>query len=199
MILFYDSEEKSYNKYLTGICNEESLEYIFYDPKKKIFYDKNGIEMKKLRLDLFSDLNINKINNPYNIFRTDSNKYYEQINKDYKVYTDNSIMKKKAEEFLSEFNTNLSNVKRDLQNLINERKNINLSGIYTLIEDLPMISPKDGNIFLFSTRDKTDLLYYFNENSKYYAGKLKEKKPLKIYSIGSLVSGGIFLSFNFSN
>ena len=108
-------------------------------------------------------------------------------------------MEKKAEEFLSKFKTNLSNIKRDLKSLINERKNINLSGIYTLIEDLPMISPKDGNIFLFSTIDKTDLLYYFNENSKYYAGKLKEKKPLKIYSIGSLVSGGIFLSFNFSN
>ena len=198
MILFYDSEEKSYNKHLTEKCKEESLEYIFYDPIKKFFYDKNEIKIDQLKLALFADLNINKINNPFNIFLTDSDLYYEQINKEAKIYTDNSIMNKKAEEFLSKFNTNLINVKRSLKNILNDKKVINLSGIFTLIKDHPMISPKDGNIFLFSTIDKNDLLYLYCENNKFYAGKLREKKNVDIFSIGSLVSLDNFLTFHIS-
>ena len=198
MILFYDSEEKSYNKHLTEKCKEESLEYIFYDPIKKFFYDKNEIKIDQLKLALFADLNINKINNPFNIFRTDSDLYYEQINKEAKIYTDNSIMNKKAEEFLSKFNTNLINVKRSLKNILNDKKVINLSGIFTLIKDRPMISPKNGNIFLFSTIDKNDLLYLYCENNKFYAGKLREKKNVDIFSIGSLVSLDNFLTFHIS-
>jgi len=198
MILFYDSEEKSYNTHLTEKCVEESLEYIFYDPKKKYFYDKNEIKIEKLILTLFADLNINKINNPYNIFRTDYNLYYEQINKDDKIYTDNSIMIKKAEEFLYEFKINLTNVKRSLKNLLKEKKNINLSGIFTLIKDRPPISPKDNALLLFSTIDKKDLIYLYSENNKFNAGKLIEQQSIDILSIGSLVSRDIFLTFNLS-
>ena len=147
---------------------------------------------------LFADLNINKINNPYNIFRTDSKLYYNQINKDDKIYIDNSIMNKKAEEFLSQFNTNLVNVKRSLKNLLNEKKNINLSGIFTLIKDRPMISPKDNIIFLFSIIDRNDLIYLYSENNKFNAGKLKEGQPIDVLSIGSLVSRDIFITFNLS-
>ena len=198
MILFYDSDEKSYNTNLTEKCDEESLEYIFYDPKKKYFYDKNEIKIEKLKLALFADLNINKTNNPYNIFLTDCNLYYEQIYKDDKIYTNNSIMNKKAEEFLFQFKINLTNVKRSLKHLLNEKKNINLSGIFTLIKDRPPISPKDNIILLFSTIDRNDLIYLYSENNKFKAGKLKEGQPIDILSIGSLVSRDIFLAFNLS-
>ena len=198
MILFYDSEEKSYNKNLTIKCDEESLEYIFYDPKQNCFYDKNEIKIEKLKLALFADLNINKINNPYNIFRTDYNLYYEQINKDDKIYTNNSIMKKKAEEFLLQFKIDLTNVKRSLKNLLNEKKKVNLSGIFTLIQDRPPIAPKDDMLLLFPTIDKNDLIYLYSENNKFNAGKLKERKSIDILSIGSLVSRDIFLAFNLS-
>lgn len=196
MILFYDSEEKSYNTYLKKHCMKESIEFIFYDPKVGLFFDNKGNKIDKLRISLFGDLNISNINNPFNIFKYDADLYYEQMEKDTTIYTDNTIMKKKAEEFLSKFNSNLSSVKRNLKTSINA-KTINLCGIFSYIKDRPSIAPKDCYLLLFQSIDNK-LLYLYSIDNKYYANFIGEEMDMDIPSIGSKINKDIFLAFSFN-
>ena len=195
MILFYDSEEKSYNKYLKEHCIKESIEFIFYDPSVGLFFDNKENHIDKLELTLFGDLNISKINSPYNIFECDCNLYYEQIDRNTKIFTDNSNMKKEAENFLLKFGLKLSDLRKDLKSKINA-KTIYLSGIFNLIEERPSLHPKDDNLFLFSSNNNK-LLYLYKFENQYFA-KFLDGQVINARSVLSMISNDKFLTFGFS-
>ena len=90
------------------------LEWVF-------FFDNKENHIDKLELTLFGDLNISKINSPYNILECDCNLYYEQIDRNTKIFTDNSNMKKEAENFLLKFGLKLSDLRKDLKSKINAK------------------------------------------------------------------------------
>ena len=59
LILYINFETKTFNTQFISICNNNDLAFLFYDPIKKLFYDKNLKEVKSFKLDFFSNLGNN--------------------------------------------------------------------------------------------------------------------------------------------
>ena len=69
LILHYDHEEKSFNTNFVKICLENDLEYMFFDPIQKKFYNKEQEEVKYLEINFLTDLdNDEQESNPIKCF-----------------------------------------------------------------------------------------------------------------------------------
>ena len=65
-------DNNSYNKTLVYNCNQNDIEYIFFDSNEKEFYDRNLNQINnKLQLTFRSNLDCFSSSNPYIIFKND--------------------------------------------------------------------------------------------------------------------------------
>ena len=192
-------EEKQYFKNIVETCKINGLEFIFYEPFEKKFYDRNLELMTKFKPNEFSNLDINLENIlPINIMNYyDINEYmfqfsqYILINKisDIKYIEEglNSLLNKKRNrsETLSIKNEeNIKEIKNVLNSILDniklkfEFKSIKFIGAYNFLKEICIQMPKKDYFFLISSKEKDIYYIVFNKENlteKYYKYNIRLK------------------------
>ena len=69
MCLYYNPEELNLlGEHLINNCKSHDLQYIFYNPVKAQFYDRDKKPIDNLQLDFKTNIDFTSIGNPYNLF-----------------------------------------------------------------------------------------------------------------------------------
>ena len=203
IVVYYNKKDKidgPYCKNLINHCNNNGIEYIFFNPVECKFYDRNEKEITKFLINDYSNLDTNLnymlpnniINNPMENVK---NKLFLQkktffssvknLNEEYKnIY--NSL--------LTEININENNKKNKmkkflsyLENSIKGIKNIILVFSYEFFEDEYLPSPAENYLFLFKKKNSNNFIVNMNKNNTYYFIDLENKKNLDYIDWHSLI------------
>jgi len=155
MCLYYNNEDEyEYNLKLVKNCNNNDIEFIFFNPTKNVFYDSNKEEIKKIKLNMKTNIDFNSKVNAYLIMK-DTGLIKEYLNQ---VYYDNILIS----ENNTIFNINKNVVVNYAKQIIG--KNIEIICKLELIKDSHFPIPNDSILFLFG--NEQNLVYYYNLNNK---------------------------------
>ena len=204
LISYYNSNTKFYNDDIVKICKKEGLEFLFYDPKKHIFYDNKFNEYKKLKLTFNSNLDYNKDNSTDLIFEN-----FYNISSNFYDYCKISVMKNNLIISAINFVNKITN-KIELKEIINnlKRKNsnflkLNLIALYHYSRNLPFPIPNNNYLLLFLNKEKNDYVYYYKENNLFHSGYLIKKEDLSPFFISAYIDNDLnnssFLVYKFIN
>ena len=169
MVLYYNKDEDNeYNKSLINNCKNNNIYYIYFDPSRNEFYDRNKNPLVNLDTNFMTNIDFNTTCNPYHFLKdTDFlDKYLEQTNNE-------SINKINLEDI---FNENSQTIISDLKSILKndnfkDNYEIKVIGRFILIEEYNFPVPQNLYCLLFQSKNKK-LLYYYNINNEL---KCKEK------------------------
>ena len=193
MILHYDKNEKSYNTNFVKICKERDLEYLFFDPIIKKFYDSELNEVKMFNLSYLSNLDNDEDeceSNPYKCF--EHNKILDSLLKKRKRNSTESKLSPKslalqcAKTFESEYNVSFNKFFDEIKNKYKTIKKIEIISTFTIEMNqyLPILEDNYGFIFLNDSKD--GLIFQGKVKSSDSFITLESKRngniiPLKLY------------------
>ena len=171
LILHYDSKEGTYNKNLANMCIKNDLEYIFFDPIEKKFYDKDKNQIDHLSYNYLTNLNDSEFeSNPLRCFEKTKRieSFIAKRNRDlsekisYKEKTINYVkdFEKKYKVSFNDFYTKIKEKYKSIKNIIpisflNMEKN----------NYFPILNDNFGYIFLNK-----------NQNGLIFMAKLKNNE-----------------------
>ena len=189
LILHYDHVAKSFNTNFVKICLDNDLEYMFFDPIVKKFYNKEQKEVKLLKLNYLTNLDIEEQeSNPIKCFHeTELVKLYlKKRNRELTQKTSPKIIaQQKAKEFEKKYNISFNEFFEKIKNNYEYIKKINITLSLTMEMDeyFPILNNGYGYIFLNDRKD--DLVFEGKINEKFITLNYKNNDdipPLKIYS-----------------
>ena len=159
LVLYLDNETKSYNTNLVKICVDNDLEYIFYDPIHKKFYNKEQKEIIYLNLNFLT--NLNKDENDSNLIncfqgRKIANSYLRKRRRDLESKNSpKTIAQINAKEFENKYKLSFNDFFLKIKNKFKYIKNIDiiLSLNINMDQNLPVLNNGYGYIFLNDSRD----------------------------------------------
>ena len=194
IIVYYNKKDKidgPYCKNLINHCNNNGIEYIFFNPVECKFYDRNEKEIIKLLINDYSNLDTNLnymlpnniINNPMENVK---NKLFLQKKTFFSsVKNLNEEYKKIYNSLLKEININENKKKNTmkqflsyLENSIKGIKNIILVFSYEFFEDEYLPSPAENYLFLFKKKNSNNFIVNMNKKNTYYFIDLENNKDL---------------------
>lgn len=191
LILHFEEETKVFNTNFVKICNDYDLEYIFYDPNKKKFYNREKEEIQNISLNYLTNLdNDENESNPINCFQESllANSLLKKRNRDLEdKKSPEALAQNMAKDFESKYQISFhdffSKIKKKYKNI----KNIKI--ILSLTMDMNKYFPslKDGYGFIFLNDAKDGLIFEgkTKDNDNYITLNSKNDDkivPLKIYS-----------------
>lgn len=190
MISFYDPESKDYNQDIVNVCNKEGLEYMFYNPKTHIFYDRNFNTIEEnIKLTFDSNLDYNINNNPKVIFENFYNLDSNFINY-CKISNFNEKINNKANIFIKNVNKdiNLKNLNRTIKSKLDQIKNLKLISIYNYSKNYPFPIPNNFYLLLFINNTCNDFIYYYKNENIFYCGYVLENGILNTCFLSNYVN-----------
>ena len=172
IISLYNPDTGEYNQDIINICEKEGLEYLFYNPKTHIFYDKgfNKIE-GAISLTFNSNLDYNKNNTPELIFEN-----FHNIKSNFYEYCSITSLKKMLQQKATEFinivgkGETLIQLNRKIKDKLEGIHNLNLISIYNYSENYSLPIPNETYLFLFINNTCDDYVYYYKKNNNFYCG-----------------------------
>ena len=184
---YNDLDNFKYNTSLKSACDEADIEYIFYNPVTKKFYDRNFSELYKINLHYRSNLDNNSNSNPFTILKDIG--YLENYSKQRenlitKITEDEKIFGYNKEEILEKIKK-LNNIKNCEFDFVCKFKYEN---------DFHLPAPQNSYFFLLKGEDN-NLFYYYNLENKFKSGQIesnKEYKPTKIFRYIEIEDNSIF-------
>ena len=177
MIIYFNQndEDNKYGKNLVKLCKKFNLEYIFFNPCEKKFYNSNFEKIEKISITNKSNLDLDININPYLIFKSFCDFDKNIINSiDFEIFdcTSNKLaieIKKLSEKIKIK---DISVFIRTLENNL-ELKNIKIIG---MIKCKMALFPKEKYGYFITTKDNNILLCYNNNNFIIYYDYLNNKK-----------------------
>ena len=153
MCLYYNPvDEPHFNKNLVNKCNDNDIQYIFYDPNENQFYDRNENHLENIKLDLKTNIDFISIANPYNYLINTGflEEYYSQTSNKSKISIKGQI-----------FQYSLDNIKK----LIKKNIGLNVEAVCKLeiVEKNNFPIPKNYYLLLFQS-NKIIIGYYNLKN-----------------------------------
>ena len=191
LILHFEEEAKIFNTNFVKICNDNDLEYIFYDPIKKKFYNRETEEIQNIYLNYLTNLDNDEIeSNPLNCFQESplANSHLKKRNRDLKdKKSPEALAQNMAKEFESKYKISFKDffgkIKKKYQNIKNIK--IVLSLTMDMNKYFPSLNDGYGFIFLNDTKDGLIFEGKTKDNENYITLNSKNDDnivPLKIYS-----------------
>ena len=171
LILFFNSKDETYNTSLVRICNNNDLEYIFFDPLENKFYNKEKKQIKVLDLNFLTNLNdIEFESNPIKCFQeTDIIKSF--ITKRNRDLTKKISYKEKTKKFIQDFENkykvSFENFFKKIKNNFKNIKNIKVISFLNMELNIYFPILKDGYGYIFLNN---------NQNGLIFMGKLKNNE-----------------------
>ena len=167
MCLYYNSDdEPKYNKNLVKKCNDNDIQYIFYNPNENKFYDRNMNDLKNIKLDLKSNIDFVSTANPYN-YLIDTGfleEYYSQTSNKSKISIKGKI-----------FDYTLYNMKE----LIKNNLSLNVEEICKLEIEEKNNFPIPQNYYLLVFQSNNNIIAYYNIKNKLKCININNKKELE--------------------
>ena len=187
MCLYYCKDENTqYNASLIQNCNNNDIEYIYFDPSQKTFYDKFEKPLKRINTNFKSNIDFISNFNPYQIFKNTDfiEKYEEQT-------ANETITKVESNDI---FGVKKKEVIRYLKKLLNKTKpeKIEIKCKFKLIEEYNFPIPQNLYCLLFKSKSN-NLLYYYNVDNQL---KCKEQNNLATIIPPSFVSNYVKIDEN---
>ena len=173
MCLYYNIEDEyQFSSRLVNNCNNNDLEYIFFNPTKKQFYKSDKSDLDKIDLNLKTNLDFFPKVNPYLIF-IDTGFLKEYL---YQAHDDSILVSK---------NDCIFNMKYDLAlKYLKEVINMNVEIIckFELDKESHFPIPNKSILLLFS--DNKNFIYYYNLENHLYCKlyQINNNKPTKNFS-----------------
>lgn len=190
MILYCSHKKQNTNEicsFLVTKCKTNRIKYIFYDPLKELFYDKDLKEIKGVfnLLDVNSNLDYG---NNFSISDNNLNKSagIDFLGKKYKLSSADLIKENKEDiesfrNFLQKLNTSFIQLKRNLMELFKDIDKIRFIEKISTIK-LELLTPNIGSLFCYKGKNK-DILIIIKRNDElgveYY--NLNKKKSYNIF------------------
>ena len=171
-------DNNSYNKTLVYNCNQNDIEYIFFDSNEKEFYDRNLNQINnKLQLTFRSNLDCFSSSNPYIIFKNDRllEKYSLQ-----RTLTSNKLYEDTI------FNIQKSEIINRLEEIID----VNFIAICKFNYDFnyPFPTPEKNYLLLFESKNEDDYIYYYNkDNDNFICGEIFNNMKYNVGLISSYI------------
>ena len=191
LILHFEEETKIFNTNFVKIYNDNDLEYIFYDPIKKKFYNRETEEIQNIYLNYLTNLDNDEIeSNPLNCFQESplANSHLKKRNRDLKdKKSPEALAQNMAKEFESKYKISFKDFFSKIKNKYKNIKNIKI--VLSLTMDMnkyfPSLNDGYGFIFLNDTKDGLIFEGKTKDNENYITLNSKNDDnivPLKIYS-----------------
>ena len=192
LILYYNKKdvEGEPNQFLIEHCKKNYIEYIFYDPNEKKFYDKNKNESPYFKVNPLSNLDTFSYNGEleiYSNYRDEKKKRNEKFALDFQEYINDGL------NFFYQFNSleeiNESNLKNFFNNLGNEISNIIVKEYkkysnftFSIIfkkkvyyQEFPR-PPKNLNIFAYINQKNNNYIFHCNVDKNIFGINYEKKK-----------------------
>ena len=194
LILYFNSKDETYNTSLVRICNNNDLEYIFFDPLENKFYNKEKKQIKVLDLNFLTNLNdIEFESNPIKCFQeTEIIKSY--ITKRNRDLTKKISYKEKTKKFIQDFENKYKvSFENFFKKIKNNFKNIkNIKVISFLNMELNKYFPilKDGYGYIFLNNNQNGLIFMgkLKNNENYIILDNNNKNEIKFLKLNSFIN-----------
>ena len=176
MVSFYDPETKYYNEDIVKTCKKEGLEYMFYDPKERIFYDNNfKLLNHEIKFTFNSNLDFDKNNNPNIIFENFYN-IESNINEYSSINDFKNKLYEKSRNFIKLVDSNISllQLNRSIKDKLNGKNTVKLIAIYPFSKNYPFPIPNNLYLLLFINKNTDDYVYYYKKDNIFYCGYIKD-------------------------
>ena len=204
LILYYNTRDKEGepNTFLINHCKKNNLEYIFYDPEKKQFLDKDFQDNFKFKFNDLTDLDSlsfnfknsdiydykpeekietkNELVKGYQQYFNDTLSFYYQFNFSEQFITSN------LDEYLEKLNNNISKIICNDKSF--EFKFILLKKIY--YEWIPQV-PKDFHMSAFINSKRTNFILLLHINKEIYGIDYENNNKIDIFSAIKLINYSI--------
>ena len=155
MCLYYNvDDDYQFSSKLVNNCNNNDLEYIFYNPVNNKFYYSDKTELNKIILNKKTNIDLFSKVNPYLILQ-DNGFLKDYLNQAH----DDSILVSKADSI---FNLDYELFLTNTKNVIG--KDIEVICKFELDKESHFPIPKNSVLLLFS--DGLNLIYYYNMNNQ---------------------------------
>ena len=167
MCLYYNPvDEPHYNKNLVNKCNDNDIQYIFYDPNENKFYDRNKNDLENIKLDLKSNIDFISMANPYN-YLIDTGfleEYYSQTSNKSKISIKGKI-----------FDYSLNTMKE----LIQKNLGLNVEEVCRLeiVENYNFPIPQNNYLLVF--QNNKNIITYYNIKNKLKCVNINNKIELE--------------------
>ena len=156
MCLYYnEKDDEEYNKYLIANCKKYNIEYIFFNPSKNEFYNRDRIPFQNFETNFLTNIDFDSKSNPYNIFIDTPflTKYLIQTaDKSLLTFDKNFIFDRKSLDVINFLKGHLKE-----KNIID----IQIICKFQLIEEYHFPIPQNLFCLLFLSKYNS-LLYYYN-------------------------------------
>ena len=202
MILYYEYKSKTFNTNFVKVCNENDLEYIFFDPLEKKFYSKYYKEIKNLSLFFFSDLDCDEIeSNTLMCFEEskEANIYLQKRNREIKTPKDSpkALAKSIAKKFEEQYKVSFQKFFEQIKKQYNFIKNIEIILSLKMVVDQYIPTLKEGYGLIFLNDPKNELIFKgkTKKDGKYiifYKENDMKIPPLKLFSLINIEEEFIF-------
>ena len=166
-VFHYNQTENQYNVHLVNMCQKNDLDYIFFDPILKSFYNKNFEKIQTLPFNHFSNFDFEALeDNPFSMFNEtlDYQYLFKKRNKEKELTksiisdnTFNDIVNKWEKSYNLSFSNFFMKIKENFPSI----KNIKIVSLLKMNErEFPSL--KKGYGFIFLDNEKKNLILYAN-------------------------------------
>ena len=155
MCLYYNTEDEyQFSSKLVNNCNNNDLEYIFFNPKKNKFYKSDKSDLDKIKLNFKSNIDFYSKVNPYLIFKDTGflKEYLNQAHEDSILVSENDYI------FNMTYDLTLKNISEVI------KMNAEIVCKFELDKESHFPIPKNSILLLFS--DNKNFIYYYNINNQ---------------------------------
>ena len=207
VIAYYNKNDKIDGPFcysLISHCKKFGIEYIFFNPEEKKFYNKNEKEIKQFITNDYSNLDKNLnfmfpeiiINEPMKdlknklflqkktIFQNEK-KINEEYKKIYNLFIKN--ISNEQNKFLKKHEI-MGKYLKNLEKIIGEIKDIVLISSYDFYEDESIPFPAEKYLFLFNKKNSINFIAFLNKKKKYCLIDIENKLKLNILDGFSLIN-----------
>ena len=194
IILHFDKESNSFNSNLVKICVDNDLEYIFYDPIKSKFYNKEKNVINIFHMNFLTNLNNNENESNFiNCFleRKIPNSYLKKRKRDLEgTNSPKNIAHIDAKNFQNKYNISFNDFFLKIKNEYNYIKKIDIIlSLYMDIDQyLPVLNEGYGYIFLNDTKDGLIFEGKTNNNEKYITLNSKNEDNIPPILINNFIN-----------
>ena len=185
VILYLDYEKNTFNTNIVKICMDKDLEYVFFDPILKKFYNREKKEINFVNLNFLTNIdNDENESNPINCFEYSQiiNSYMNKRNRDLRSKkSPKAIAQKNAKYFESKYKLSFNIFFQKIKNKYKYIKNIKIilslkmeiNKCFPILRDgygfIFLNDNKNGLIFVGKTKNLEDYITYNGENMDYIA------------------------------
>ena len=194
LILHFDSEKGTYNKNLVNACFSNDLDYIFYDPIKNKFYNKDKKKIEHLNYNYLTNLNdIEFESNPLKCFEKTKRieSFIAKRNRDlsekisYKEQTRNYV-----KNFEKDYNVSFTDFFVKIKNNFKDIKNITPISFLKLETKnyLPILNDNYGYIFLNNHKNGLIFMGKLKNNEHYIIYDSRSKNEISFLQLNSFIN-----------